>query len=834
MAKKTISINLDGSANALALNKDANLVAVAGRTVFKIYEIGDDKFTENLNLRVGKNLNLNYSCNDVAWNYMDENVLATAATNGVVVTWNLQKQSRSKLDVIFSDHKRTVNKVCFHPSEPHFLLSGSQDGTMKLFDLRRKEASSEFISNSESVRDVQFAPGTFSYFNFAAVQENGAVEIWDIRRNDRPDSTFIAHSGPVFACDWHPGGKKKKWIATAGRDKTIKVWDLSSGANKPQLLYCVQTIASVSRIKWRPSRDSHIGSSSLVVDFGIYVWDINRPYVPSAIFLEHKDVATGFAWKNDPRVFLSTSKDGTLIQHTFSDAFRPSDHYNPLGLTINPTGNIAFASSDNILKNNSNANTVSKELVKAHSVGPNSMISSSGIISLVTPTTSLSNYSNVRISNIFKKAPDLTEQFRNADSSLILFELNNSSEKILSMDWFVESAKQYQLTGKPINELCEHNSLVAANLDRLQVSQTWKLLSQLYSTVRSSTLSGGNTVSSSIVINETNDRSENTNPSRHASGSTGRHLSGNKTKDFNQTQTKDFNHHSNDEDSEFSVIGESSFFNQKMMQTENDFLLIFNDPFPTNDLTNNDIFSNDNYMNQDWELPREAFITRHSLAECALPTDVTDYGNEPSSPNSLDDEDDNDDDGNNHVTFFNSNTELTNSTFIASKISQNPPWIHSDLIAEILHFYANQGDVQMSVAILLVLNDKVKSIVDVSYQEQWFLSYIDLLSKFQLWNILAQVISLCPLQSINELSHTSTTIYSNCGLCNKSLNSKVGWVCQKCKTEPSNCSVCHIAVSGLYVWCQGCSHGGHLNHIKEWFSKNILCPSGCGHQCEYT
>ena len=38
------------------------------------------------------------------------------------------------------------------------------------------------------------------------------------------------------------------------------------------------------------------------------------------------------------------------------------------------------------------------------------------------------------------------------------------------MRWFVESAKRYQLTGRPLEELCEHNATVALNLQRHQVS----------------------------------------------------------------------------------------------------------------------------------------------------------------------------------------------------------------------------------------------------------------------------------------------------------------------------------------------------------------------------
>lgn len=40
-------------------------------TVFKIFTLLEDRFEEACNLRVGKNLNLNFSCNDVAWNLID-------------------------------------------------------------------------------------------------------------------------------------------------------------------------------------------------------------------------------------------------------------------------------------------------------------------------------------------------------------------------------------------------------------------------------------------------------------------------------------------------------------------------------------------------------------------------------------------------------------------------------------------------------------------------------------------------------------------------------------------------------------------------------------------
>ena len=77
-----------------------------------------------------------------------------------------------------------------------------------------------------------------------------------------------------------------------------------------------------------------------------------------------------------------------------------------------------------------------------------------------------------------------------------------------------------------------------------------------------------------------------------------------------------------------------------------------------------------------------------------------------------------------------------------------------------------------------------------------------------------------------------------CGGChklvtNKGLRSCVNWTGKRCKVIPNQCAVCHELVAGVYVWCQGCGHGGHLEHIEDWLAANLNCPAGCGHSCEY-
>ena len=66
-------------------------------------------------------------------------MLATAATNGALIIWNIAGtggQKQKYIDTILNEHKRIVNKINFHPSANKLLASGSQDGSMRLFDWR--------------------------------------------------------------------------------------------------------------------------------------------------------------------------------------------------------------------------------------------------------------------------------------------------------------------------------------------------------------------------------------------------------------------------------------------------------------------------------------------------------------------------------------------------------------------------------------------------------------------------------------------------------------------------------------------------------------------------
>mmetsp|Transcript_11191 Transcript_11191/g.21323 ORF Transcript_11191/g.21323 Transcript_11191/m.21323 type:complete len:97 (+) Transcript_11191:1229-1519(+) len=72
---------------------------------------------------------------------------------------------------------------------------------------------------------------------------------------------------------------------------------------------------------------------------------------------------------------------------------------------------------------------------------------------------------------------------------------------------------------------------------------------------------------------------------------------------------------------------------------------------------------------------------------------------------------------------------------------------------------------------------------------------------------------------------------------NQSENDSARRACKNCRRRIGMCFLCHQPVKGVFVWCPGCGHGGHLEHALSWFgglsgkAVRELCPTGCGHRC---
>lgn len=166
---------------------------------------------------------------------------------------------------------------------------------------------------------------------------------------------------------------------------------------------------------------------------------------------------------------------------------------------------------------------------------------------------------------------------------------------------------------------------------------------------------------------------------------------------------------------------------------------------------------------------------------------------------------------------------------------------------------ADNGDVQTCVALceLLQLVKKDQSVripgLDINLVREWYLCYIDLLRDMCLFSQASYLMRSCNDPFISALNQQSTTIHESCPRCGKPLpptevadDSQGGpsrRACKNCLRRVGLCFLCHEPVRGMFVWCPGCGHGGHLDHALQWFGGlcgNVvreMCPTGCGHRC---
>lgn len=796
-----------------------------------MFSIDHDGFNEVHNMRgtgisgTGNNKghNLSFSSNAIAWSHIDNNLLATAATNGVVSIWDLNKFGRHKQFCVYNDHERTTHAVTFHQTDPSLLISASQDSTIKLFDLRERTSCIATFYSTESVRDVKFSP--FNCNSFASVSENGVVQLWDLRKTEKFSQQFTAHSGPIYCLDWHP---TQQWLATGSRDKLIKVWNMSGA--KPSLEYTIHTIAVVGRVRWRPDRKYHIASCSLVVDYSIYIWDVRRPYIPFNAFTEHTNVTTDIAFKGLPHVLLSTSKDSTIYKHSTNDAQHPADLANPQSGSINFRGDLFFVHKTKTKPiptsiPSSGSATKLNFLKKSQD-----QVDSGGITSLQNDET-------------FHLAKSVLHYFTQKDSDDSLDAVNSLSKiddaltKALKKDFlfFRGCAREYRLKvteHQNFLELCEHNANVARKYGRLNVSVLWNMVKMIYKTMPLKESKKGMTgpIKSNNRLSAQNSNQSSAGLQNginlRRSGSFG--TSGLGISTAVNGSSNNINPDGNDLQSQ-SIFGGSS--NDDLLDAiePSGFIQMPKVPIPDLDV-DVEVYDENNRPSIDSKKLRNGFLytgPHDHLIKDSLPACSSSLINHELS----------------HQHYRNHRHEMEREQETSPDL--DPPsilsvpenveiqlWQPFQVLAECLMLQSEIGDVQTATAILICLGDRRDDLpIDKFVHENWLQAYVDLLHRHQMWNEASEVINLSWIPTVCQLNEQSTVIHTNCGECTRSLQN--GWYCKHCKSsDVSKCVVCHQVVRGVFAWCSGCCHGGHLEHLQNWFALNPRCPK-CNHNCEY-
>jgi WD40 repeat protein len=292
----------------------------------------------------------NLDIHDVKWSHGPySTTIATAATNGKVVIYDL---NRPGVEVArLHEHHRQVHKVSFNPHHGALLLSGSQDGTVRLWDLRAMKSDvmnfqsrTQFKGQSEGVRDLRWSPTDVVEFAFGT--DNGVIQGWDSRNFKSPKLKIPAHDGRCTAIDWHPDGKH---ILSAGQDKNLRVWDFSSDQRRQKASWTLRTPYPITNARWRlpcwSGDDQGQGTwqcsqviTSYPRDFPtMNLWDFRRPYMPFREMWTSTLAPTDMLWRSADLLW-SVGRDGTFYQTDVKFAPKTIDRRPLTTFALSPLG----------------------------------------------------------------------------------------------------------------------------------------------------------------------------------------------------------------------------------------------------------------------------------------------------------------------------------------------------------------------------------------------------------------------------------------------------------------------------------------------------------------
>lgn len=170
-----------------------------------------------------------------------------------------------------------------------------------------------------------------------------------------------------------------------------------------------------------------------------------------------------------------------------------------------------------------------------------------------------------------------------------------------------------------------------------------------------------------------------------------------------------------------------------------------------------------------------------------------------------------------------------------------------NLVSLILQYYETKGDVQMLATIVCVFRQEKKDSEedmlllsgksDIKY-DSYLRRYSDLLYRWGLLFLRAQINKrlVYSYESREVFGVVSTkghqvggiTIFSECPHCHQKNTTNY---CHNCSDYAFRCTICDMAVRGLFTICNECGHGGHVGHLHEWFKTHKVCPTGCGCRC---
>jgi len=266
-------------------------------------------------------------------------IIATRGPSQEIYIWDTSKHPSFPAENspfcpqgVLLGHKDEGYAMAWSPHQKGHLLTGSQDTTVKLWDVSATYAKGatagtqiqpklSFAAHTAAVEDVAWH--CLDPHMAGSVGDDQRLCVWDTRDDNASKAVQImveqAHASDINCLAFNP--VNEHMLATGAADASIHVWDLRNTAKPISKLTGHND--QVFKVEWSPLNESILGSCS--ADRRVGLWDLSRigqeqspedaeDGPPELLFLHggHTSKVSDFSWLPDEWTIASVSEDNVL------------------------------------------------------------------------------------------------------------------------------------------------------------------------------------------------------------------------------------------------------------------------------------------------------------------------------------------------------------------------------------------------------------------------------------------------------------------------------------------------------------------------------------------
>ena len=271
-------------------------------------------------------------------------ILASGSDDKTIKLWNLKTGEEI---VTLAGHSRFVKSVAFS-SDGAILASASDDRTIKLWNVATGEEIRTLSGHSHAVKSVAFSPQGSGGFGNPPLLASGSwdktVKLWDTNTGEII-CTLTGHQLQITSIAFSLDGKL---LASGSFDRTVRLWDLSSRENS-RVLYTLKGHSwPVFAIAFSPQGNILATGSE---DKTIILWDLNTGQQIRTLS-GHSWSVVALAFSPDGETLISGSWDKMIkiwrVSNDREIATLPGHLDSVLSVAIDPTGQFIASSSNDL------------------------------------------------------------------------------------------------------------------------------------------------------------------------------------------------------------------------------------------------------------------------------------------------------------------------------------------------------------------------------------------------------------------------------------------------------------------------------------------------------